>query len=432
MRYQYVPFTFPLSFTAASAQQEASAHESGATFSTVNTMDYSTAPRMPCAQYRSFPPRIDLYSIDTPGVPNRQSLYPDQHDRTFPRLFQSLLHGSDHTEAVIYLLKSKDDIFQHYEALIDEGEPIWTGPPCQRLDLSLTPELWDALKTCPGGEERLQLVHWLSSRLTLQTNLSPSRAAYIGPPLSTHGSGRSTSSKHKSSSRTSLSPGSRRQSNATNNSDNEDLASIADLSPAKPVTVYTCRLVSQGHCTRGNFLKKGNLKNHVERLHRWYIISHPDWYTEIVVSERTKPDNGTNASSSPLPHTPSDEMVTQAGMAPYADEAAVLQADDSAWGNETSDGRLGRFTGVMDRTSHRDQMLPSSHQLHQSMGLSIADDTDQRTAGDDVILDDIFYPPIVTQYPHTGGNNNLQSPFYMHEGYSRQSMRDSRPNRAPP
>lgn len=335
------------------------------------------------------------------------SPFQTRHSTSFNRIQHKLMQDPATSDPIIYLLRCDGDVVQHYQYLVSRGEPVWVKSGGRSLNLALTAELWHDLIFCIANHEMRLLSsslhsvigaeHWLLQR----GGVPGGYARYLQSPFAASASTR-TSSGGSGSGSGSLK---RKRSNASSRSNHSRRPSVTTVdtgetpSTLEPQVTYTCPLVAHGHCKENQspYVKLGNCKNHVERVHRWYTDQHPDWANEIVVGTRRSGDEVSRSMQpSPSPFNSTDMNLAYVGMESSVDPAAAMPG---ACGGLRLD-----FPSNQPCQSAIPQNLPQT-----SSNFDLAEATAFQPESENTFLEDTFGTEAGMTLQH--GTNNLQAPL---------------------
>lgn len=366
-------------------------------------------PSIPTICLPTAMPQDDEQSVERPRMLDSPFQTPPQLSTSFLRIQQKLKLGRDSTiiEPIIYLLRCDGEILQHYYYLVSRGEPVWVKLGGRSLNLALTADLWHDLNFCVTNHEMRLLSnslpslvgaeHWILQR----KGVPDGYIGYLQSPLAAS-SGTGTSSggseplKRKLSNASSPSNRSRRLSTTT--IDTGELPSTSAPRMAKPVPEYTCPLVAQGHCKETPYVKLGNCKNHVERVHRWYTDSHPGWSKEILVSTRLSGHEvNENMPPSPHPSNSTDLSLAYVGTGSSVDSMGASPGAYASFELDMPCNQLGHPTTY--RTWRK--------RVHSNF--NAAEPTRLPLESDGTFLDDPFCND--QGMTRQQGNNSLQAPL---------------------
>lgn len=366
-------------------------------------------PSIPIIRLPKTLPQDDQQSVERPRMLDSPFQTPPRPSTSFLRIQQKLNLGQDSTtsEPIIYLLRCDGEIFQHYSYLVRRGEPVWVKPGGRSLNLALTADLWHDLNFCVANHEMRLLSsslpsligaeHWLLQRDGVPDgyigHLQSPFTASAGTRTSSGGSG---PLKRKISNASSRSNHSRRLSVTT--IDTGELPSTLEPRVTKPVPEYTCPLVAQGHCKETPYVKLGNCKNHVERVHRWYTDTHPGWSKEIVVSTRLS-GHEVKRNMQPSPHL---HNLTDISLAYVGTESAI----DAA---AASPGACATF-GLDFPSSQGSQSVIAQNMSQTNSSFNMAENTRFPLESDSTFLDSPFCNDQGMK-SQLENNNILQSPL---------------------
>jgi hypothetical protein len=236
-----------------------------------------------------------------------------------------------HVEPFLLLLSWDDYCLNACQFLIARGVSIASQTPGAFIPLTMTPGLWSDLRQLPNPDFRLQLrdalpPHLVSIRPPPQSLLIPRHDddPILSPTRSP--SNKSRSPRRWPSTESSRSPYSRRPSVATTiESDCGGLDRTQETS-----MVYACLVGAHGQCDR-HFTKVGNLKNHMELRHRWYLEKHPACLDHVVPIEAPPTRIKRKPVATPVFHSALERHQGSTGGLLRPEAAAAMSNVDAAF-----------------------------------------------------------------------------------------------------
>jgi hypothetical protein len=343
------------------------------------------APNIPLFRTHSpappLPPAAQAQVIRRPNDRIHLHTISNSYEDCWSRINHSLQRHRISAQAFVHLVQVDTKTLACYEHLSKLGRSVSTAQGVTLLPSNMGDEMWWEVHHCRSRGDQKLLGKFLlneQSRLSVNTNVTPQRQGPVGLALARSAPGQFTHAQH-------LSPGSpsswrsRSPSNATTRS-SETGDCDKDL---------WCPLKALDNCKHPVFKKWGNLRNHVEREHKWYVRTNPAWKDELFGHETLESDQ--NHSHPPImqPSTPRAVDFEQVG-------TGFQMPSNVTAARSVNENFSGQDPFYVYRGQSKPQPSPSTYSIQQDSPMSPSQQDIQLSPAldvqQDLEIDDMMFP----------------------------------------